>query len=56
MDQDYGGCESANSVQEEAQKQDGTGTNPLPDGPLAPQVRFDLAKGQHLNDLTVFKK
>ncbi len=36
MDQDYGGCESANSVQEEAQKQDGTGINPLPDDPLAP--------------------
>ncbi len=43
VDQDYGGCESANSVQEEAQKQDGTGTSPLPGGPLAPQVRFDLA-------------
>ncbi len=30
MDQDYGGCESAHRVQEEAQKQDGTGTNSLP--------------------------
>ncbi len=41
MDQDYGGCESVDSIQEEAQKQDGTGTNRLPDGPLAPlgQIR-----------------
>jgi hypothetical protein len=26
VDQDYGGCESSDRVQEEAQKQDGTGT------------------------------
>ncbi len=47
MDQNYGGCESSDRVQEEAQKQDGTGTNPLlvlpplSDSPVAPlgQIR-----------------
>ncbi len=57
MDQDYGGCESSDRVQEEAQKQDGTGTIILSQTALLPP-RSDstLQKGRHLKVLTVFKK
>jgi hypothetical protein len=55
--------ESSDRVQEEAHKQDGTGTNPLPDGPFAPpplsndpRSESTSQKGQHLKVLIVFKK